>query len=302
MADRTTHTPEPDAWDGRVSSFRRGRLSFAVTDTGPTDGPVAVLLHGWPGGSDTWRAVVPLLNERGVRTLVPDQRGYSPGARPNGRRAYVVDELVGDVLALLDEAGLDDAHLVGHDWGGAVAWALGSRFPDRVASLTVLSTPHPAALARALWSSDQALRSSYAVGFQVPLVPERLLLARDATLLRTVLERSGLDHERAVDYCRRMQEPGALTASLAWYRAVPFSRDGGTGDVAVPTSYVWSTGDAALGRRAAELTADHVTGPYRFQVLDGVSHWIPEQEPGVTAEVVVDSVAGLAEGPDAPVS
>lgn len=292
MATRKTHSPVPDVEEGRITSFRRGLLTFDVADSGPVDGPVALLLHGWPGGADTWTGVVPLLNERGVRTLVPDQRGYSPGARPNGRRHYVIDELVGDVLALLDEAELADVHVVGHDWGGAVAWALASRFPGRVVSLTVLSTPHPAALATSLWSSDQVLRSSYVAGFQFPFVPERLLLARDATVLRTVLERSGLDHETAVMYCRRQQEPGALTASLSWYRAVPFGRDGGASDVEVPTTFVWSTGDAALGRRAAELTADHVTGPYYFEILEGVSHWIPEQEPEVTADVIVDRIIG----------
>ena len=124
MAARKSHPPVPRTEKGRITSFRRGVLSFEVTDSGPITGPVALLLHGWPGGADTWRDVVPLLNERGIRTLVPAQRGYSPGARPKGRRHYVIEELVGDVLALLDEAGVADAHVVGHDWGGAVAWAL----------------------------------------------------------------------------------------------------------------------------------------------------------------------------------
>lgn len=294
MAARKSHSPSSPIEKGRITSFRRDLLTFEVADTGPADGPVAVLLHGWPGGADTWRDVVPLLNERGVRTLVPEQRGYSPGARPKGRRPYAIDELVGDVLALLDEAELADAHVVGHDWGGAVAWSLASRFPDRLVSLTVLSTPHPAAMTTSLWSSDQVLRLSYAAGFQFPILPEWLLLAHDATVLRTMLERSGLDHERAVDYCRRQQEPGALTAALSWYRAVPFG-SGGAGDVVVPTTFAWSTGDAALGRRAAELTADHVTGPYYFEVLEGVSHWIPEQEPEVTADIIIDRITGPSE-------
>jgi pimeloyl-ACP methyl ester carboxylesterase len=141
----------------------------------------------------------------------------------------------------------------------------------------------------------RGVSKTYAGGFQVPLVPETLLLARDAFLLRSALERSGLDHERAVDYCRRQQEPGALTAALSWYRAVPFGRDGGAGDVTVPTTYVWSTGDAALGRRAAELTGDHVAGPYYFEVLEGVSHWIPEQEPEVTADIILDRIHSASE-------
>ena len=198
--------------------------------------------------------------------------------------AHVIDELVDDVGAIIDATGADRVHLVGHDWGGAVGWSLASRSPERVASLTVLSTPHPAALARSLLTSVQGLRSSYIVGFQVPILAERILLAHGGAVLRTMLERSGLDPRRAASYVERQREPGALSGSLAWYRAVPFS-------VAVATCYAWSTGDTALGRRAAELTADHVSGPYRFEVLDGVSHWIPEEVPNLTAALIGEHVA-----------
>ena len=295
MTQRGSHPGGSTEPERRVTSFRRGDLSFDVADRGPIAGPVAVLLHGWPGGARTWDEVVPRLGERGVRTLAPDQRGYSPGARPKGRRNYVMDELVSDVVALIDEAKVPRVHLVGHDWGGAVAWVIASRFAQRVASLTVLSTPHPAALASSVWSSDQALRSSYMAGFQVPVIAERVLLARDAALLRVMLERSGLGHERAIEYSRRQQEPGMLSGGLAWYRALPLERGTGAGEVTVPTTFAWSTGDVALGRRAAELTADHVTGPYRFEVLEGVSHWIPEQEPATTTDLILDRIAGFAE-------
>lgn len=271
---------------------------FDLIDAGPLDGPVAVLLHGWPGGSETWRDVAPLLNERGIRTLTPDQRGYSPGARPRGVRPYTLGELTSDVVALLDAYGLDRAHIVGHDWGGAVAWALGASEAERVESLTVLSTPHPAAMVSSMWRSDQALRSSYMAGFQIPLLAERVLLAREALVLRSMLERSGLPTDRATEYCRRQSRPGALESSLAWYRAVPLSGRG-VGEVDVPTTYVWSANDAALGRRAAELSADHVTGPYRFEELEGVSHWIPETEPALAAQFIVDQVTSAASTADA---
>ncbi|WP_372437898.1 alpha/beta fold hydrolase [Cellulomonas wangleii] len=135
-----------------------------------------MLLHGFPQDASAYDAVVPLLTDAGVRTLVPDQRGYSPGARPRGRRPYAVRELVADVVALLDAA--EHAHVAGHDWGGGIAWALAAHRPDRVASLTALGTPHPAAMRSGLLRG-QALRSWYIGAFQVPRLPERALLADD---------------------------------------------------------------------------------------------------------------------------
>lgn len=274
-----------------MRSFRRDGLTFDVRDSGPVDGEPIVLLHGWPGGAPTWDDVAPLLAAQGYRTLALDQRGYSPGARPSRVRAYVVDELVGDVLALLDAADLESAHVVGHDWGGVVTWALAAAAPGRVASITVLSTPHPAAMQQALRSLDQIRRSSYMVLFQLPVLPERLLLARGGRRLQRALQRTGLAAEIAAGYVRRQVEPGALAAALRWYRALPFSRTDLSAEITVPTLYVWSSGDVALGRQAAALTADHVTGPYRFEELDGVSHWIPEEAPEQTAELVAAHVA-----------
>lgn len=272
---------------GRLGSFERDGLRFDVSDSGPRDGPAVVLLHGWPGGAVTWDAIAPALHAAGHRVLAPDQRGYSPQARPRGRRAYVMDELVADVVALLDAAGVERAHLVGHDWGGAVAWTFAAQRPDRLASLTVLSTPHPRAMARSIRSSDQGLRSAYMGAFQLPFLPERVLLARGGALLRTALRRSGLPPDFVDVYVDRQRQPGALTGALAWYRALPLTSTT-AGAVTVPTRYVWGSEDAALGRRAAELTADHVEGPYTFEVIDGASHWLPEAHPDRVAASVID--------------
>lgn len=275
-----------------MDHYTRDTLIFDVVDTGPADGPAVILLHGWPSGAACWDEMSPRLAADGLRTLAPDQRGYSPRARPTGRKSYVMPELVADALALADAASLDRFHLVGHDWGGAVAWSLAAGHPERVASLTVLSTPHPRAMQQAL-KGTQALRSSYMVLFQIPRLPEALLLARHGGAGRRVLRHSGLSATRAAAYMRRQSERGALTASLAWYRALPVTPAEGrtTGPITVPTRYVWSDGDTALGRRAAELTAGHVTGPYRFDALRGVSHWIPEEVPDVVAATVAEQVA-----------
>jgi pimeloyl-ACP methyl ester carboxylesterase len=280
----------------RIASYERSGLRFEVRDDGPVDASPIVLLHGWPGGAITWSNVSPVLVRAGHRTLAADQRGYSSGARPVGRRSYAMVELVADVVALLDAAGLERGHVVGHDWGGAVAWATAASAPERVASLTVLSTPHPAALARSLWSSDQLVRSGYIGWFQMPWLPESLLLARDGALFRSALRRSGLTPEWADRYVDRQREPGALTASLSWYRAIPLNSLA-VDDTTVPTRYVWGSGDSALGPRAAALTADHVAAEYGFDRLEGASHWLPEMHPDLVAAAILDQVHRTAGAP-----
>jgi pimeloyl-ACP methyl ester carboxylesterase len=270
--------------------FHNDGLTFDVRDEGPPDGDPVVLLHGFPQDSSAFDRMAPLLHDAGLRTLAPDQRGYSPGARPAGRSPYRLRAVTGDVLALLDAAGLQSAHVVGHDWGGFVGWALGAWHPDRVRTLTALSTPHPAAVTRAVLTSDQGLRSAYVGAFQVPVLPERLLLARDGAVLRGVLENGGLPDEHVTRYVDRMREPGALSSALAWYRAAPLAARDTVGTVTVPTLHVWSTGDAFLGPAATAGTRRHVTGPYRLEVLDGVPHWIPELAAERTAGLVVDHV------------
>jgi pimeloyl-ACP methyl ester carboxylesterase len=270
---------------GPLTQFRRNDLVFDVRDHGQGDGEAVVLLHGFPQDGSCFDAVVPALQEAGLRTLVPDQRGYSPGARPASRRDYVLEQLVADVLALLDTAGVERAHLVGHDWGGAVAWALAAGHPDRVRSLVALSTPHPTALLKSMTRSPQALRSWYMALFQLPALPEVLVTRSFAASLR----RQGLPAAAAEHYAARMAEPGAATGALNWYRAMPFSHMATTPEVRVPTTYAWGERDFALGRRAAEMTADHVTGPYSFEVLPA-GHWLPEVRPDQVASLILARV------------
>jgi pimeloyl-ACP methyl ester carboxylesterase len=275
-----------------VKQFTRDALTFDVTDAGPPEAEAIILLHGYPQSSASWRSVSPGLAAAGYRVLAPDQRGYSPGARPTDRRAYVITELVGDILALADQAGIDRFHLVGHDWGGAVAWALATDHPDRLRTLTVLSTPHPRAFLRSMASSIQALRSWYMGLFQIPRLPEWLTFAGEGRFALSSMLRSGLSEEYAREYLERLKEPGAATGALNWYRAIPFETTAVRDDkpVTVPTLYVWSTKDVALGRRAAELTADYVLAPYRFEILYGVSHWIPEEAPDHVVKLLLEHV------------
>lgn len=273
-----------------MDSFRRDGLTFDVIDAGPSDGEPVVLLHGFPQDCTAWDRVAPALHQHGLRTLAPDQRGYSPMARPRTRKHYALRETTEDVLAMLDAAGIKKAHVVGHDWGGIAAWALGAWHPDRVRTLTAISVPHPAAMAKAMVTSDQALRSYYMALFQLPLLPERLLLAGNGAALRRVLRRGGLPDDAVDRYVARMREPGALSSALGWYRALPWSGRDPVGRVRVPTLHLWSTEDAFLGRAATEATGQFVDAPYRLEVLDGVTHWIPELAPERVAELVTAHV------------
>ena len=277
-----------------VDAFTRDGLTFDVRDHVPAapapGGPVAVLLHGFPQDGSAFDDVAALLAARGVRALAPDQRGYSPGARPPGRRPYALPELVADVRALLDAAGVERAHVVGHDWGGSVAWAFADRHPGRTAALTVLGTPHPAALRHGLRRSGQALRSAYVLGFQVPWLPERALLAGGGAGLRRALTRSGLEPARAARCAARMREPGALRGALAWYRALPAGRGGGTGPVRVPTTYLTGRRDPFFAGASVEATRAHVDAPFAHDDLDA-DHWLPEHRAGDVAAAVLAHVA-----------
>lgn len=271
-----------------MEEYSRAGLTFDVTDRG--QGDAVILLHGFPTDRHSWDAVSDRLVGAGLRTLAPDQRGYSPRARPTEPypQAYALQELVDDVVALLDAADLERAHVVGHDWGGGVAWAMAGADPERVTTLTALSTPHPGAMTAALRSPWQALHSSYMAMFQVPRLPERYLGDRLARRLQS----SGLPREAAERYAGRMREPGALTGALGWYRALRHSR-GTVHRSRVPTTLVWGSRDPFLGRRAAEATGGAVLADYRFVEVDE-GHWLPELKPDVCAHEIIRRATGAA--------
>jgi pimeloyl-ACP methyl ester carboxylesterase len=227
--------------------------------------------------------------------VAPDQRGYSVGARPVGVEHYAMPHLVADVLAIADTMEMPTFDLVGHDWGGMVAWVVAATYPERVRSLSVVSTPHPEALRGALLGGDpdQTKRSGYMDLFRQPEAPERLLLGEDnsGSGLRSLFSSSGLDPNLADEYVRCLTAPGAMTAALNWYRAMNGGDVDGLPPIVMPTLYVWSTGDVALGRQAAEDTAEFIAGRYRFVVLEGVSHWIPEEVPDELAALLLEHLA-----------
>lgn len=269
-----------------------GALTFDVTATGPEGGQVVILLHGFPQTSACWRHVVPVLADAGYRVLAPDQRGYSPGARPEGVAAYHSAELTADVLGIADAVGVERFHLVGHDWGASIAWQLAARHGDRLLTVTPISVPHPLAYATALASpdTDQEQRSSYFPMFRAEGAEEGML-ANDAAGLRMIYLAGGLTEEEAAPHLAALSSPEALGAALNWYRAAGAHLIADLGPITVPTMHVWSTEDVALGREGAEATGDFVAGPYELAVLEGVDHWIPDHAPDPLNELLMRHLA-----------
>ena len=275
----------------RIHVLHHDGLSFDVLDEGPEDGTPVVLLHGFPERSSTWRDVVPRLHAAGLRTYALDQRGYSPGARPRGRRSYRMHHLAGDVAALIERIG-QPVHLVGHDWGAAVGWAVAGRFRDRVLTYTAVSVPHPAAFARAMKSRSQRRRSRYMAVFNIPMLPE-LAARKPGGQFDRAMRKGGMTDEEVARFRREIVEYGALRHALGWYRALPVTKPGSTDfPVRVPTTMVWSDRDIAIGREGVEGTARWVEAPYELVVLEGVSHWIPTQAPDACSDAILARVRG----------
>ncbi|MFJ9781054.1 alpha/beta fold hydrolase [Amycolatopsis sp. NPDC101161] len=272
-----------------MKSYSRNGLTFRVLDSGRSSAEPVVALHGFPQNSGAWLSVAADLVSSGFRVIAPDQRGYSPGARPRRRRDYVISELVKDVEALLLAGQFDRVHLVGHDWGGLVAWSLASRFPEKIATLTVVATPHPRAFVETFLFGKQLLSSWYMIFFQIPWLPEAVLRSRNGEVLRAFLVKSGLDESIARRYSEAFgKDTGLLTSAINWYRALPLDLSLGfkTGRVTVPTLYVVGECDSFVSRRAALRTDKWVSGSYLRKDLDSATHWIPEQNSSQLADAV----------------
>lgn len=269
-----------------------GGLVFRTDLTGPEDGDPVLMLHGFPQSRHTWRGQAKVLAERGFRCIAPDQRGYSPGARPAGTEAYALDNMVGDGLALMDALGADRFHLVGHDWGGHIAWTLAMRAPERIKSLTVLSRPHPAAFAHAMKNDpDQPARSGHHKWLLDPGTAAELRKG-DMARFRAMFKDQGVPDEAADRYVEVLSDPGALEAAIDWYRAAATTfRNAEAPKIGAPTLYMWGDADSTVGRMAAEAVGQHVSGPYRFAAIPGAGHFLTDQVPEAVNPLLLDHLA-----------
>lgn len=266
-------------------------LTFTADVAGPASGPLVLLLHGFPESRHSWQAALPALAAAGYRAVAPDQRGYSPGARPDPADLanYAFDKLIADAVEIVAAAGHDGKrfHLVGHDWGGQVSWGVAGRHPERLASLTILSRPHPSSFRRALQQEggDQKNRSRHHRAFFEPDTA-KLLLADNARRLREGLFGQGVSPAALEAHLSVLGNPEALEAALAWYRSNKgLAADIGT--IAVPTLYIWGDVDATVGPDAAYGTAEFVAPSFAMEVLPNVGHFVMDQAPAKATDLLL---------------
>jgi pimeloyl-ACP methyl ester carboxylesterase len=263
-----------------------GDVTLKVRDHG-TGEPV-VLLHGWPDDGDLWRHQTAALHAGGYRTIAPDLRGFGESSRPADVEAYTAPCMVGDVVGTLDRLGVERAHLVGHDWGAAIAWMTAALAPERVHTVTALSVGHPASFRAAGWAQRE--KSWYMLLFQFPGVAEEWLRAND---FRNLRDWSG--HPDIEPALARLSEPDALTASLGLYRAILppeslITSPAALPPIAAPAMGVWSSGDLALTEAQMTGSAEHVSGPWRYERLEGVGHWMQLEAPAAVNELLLDFI------------
>ena len=274
-------------------------LLFDALVDGPQDAredaPLVLFLHGFAESFHTWHAQIAAVAAAGYRALAPSQRGYSAGARPDTRATshYAFANLVEDAMAIVAAAGYGDKyfHLVGHDWGGSIAWGIADRYPDRLASLTILSRPHPNAFNRALALPDgeQKHRSRHHRAFLEPDAAA-VVLADNAAWLRVRWDAAGMPRAAQEKHLAVLGNPAAMEAALAWYRARGAIRSP-LGKIRVPTLYLWGDADDTVGRVAAEGTRDELIGPYHFAVLPGGSHFTQDQMPDAVNALLLAHLA-----------
>jgi pimeloyl-ACP methyl ester carboxylesterase len=255
-------------------------MTFNCRFAGDANGTPVILLHGWPETSHMWIPLMEKLAADGYYCMAPDQRGFSPKARPKETKAYDIRELAADVLALADTLGIQKFHLIGHDWGSAIGWAVVTLHPDRITSWTAMSVPHLRAFADAIRHDPKQKKMSRYMGwFQWRGIPEWFLLRNNAKVLRDTWRKSSKEQIEA--YLQVLGNKEALKASLNYYRANYSMLRKGTeveqfGTVETPTLMLWGKRDFALGRSGVEQTAQFMKGPYRLVELDA-THWLVQE-------------------------
>lgn len=259
-------------------------------------GELILLLHGFPQTSAAWRAYLPALAAAGYRAVAPDQRGYAAGARPQEVERYALPELCLDVVAMAESVGVERFHIVGHDWGATVAWAVAAQRPDLVQSLTAVSLPHPAAFAAAIAAGgEQARRSGYIDFLKQPDKPEDFLVSRRCAGLRKIYSGLGMPDDAGAlvdEYLELLSERSVLTAALNWYRAASHELLSAVPPVSVPTTYVFGDADETVADESRELMHQFITGQFHCEKVIGGGHWLPEANRDLLLQLILSRVSG----------
>lgn len=268
-------------------------IELHVAISGPEDGDLVILLHGFPEFWFSWRKQIGALAAEGFRVAVPDQRGYNKSGKPKGRCSFEIDRLQKDVIGLIEHFGRKDAAIIGHDWGGAVAWHLAGTNPHLVRRMVIINMPHPSALPKVMLKRPlQWLRSSYILFFQLPKVPEKILSSSNFGMMEKALQytsRKGIfKHDELAAYKTAWAEPKALESMLNWYRAVPFSwrEIEKNMQINVPSKIIWGTGDQFLSKQLAEESLKFID-VNSVTWVEGATHWVHQEEPEFVNEQLI---------------
>lgn len=262
-------------------------IHLHVVTAGPEDGPLVLLLHGFPDFWYGFRRQISFLAERGYRVMAPDQRGYGESDKPTSAADYAIDRTTADAVGLIDAAGRDRAHIVGHDWGAGVAWNLAMRHPERAHTLSALNAPHPVVMLRTLQRNPaQLLRSWYMFVFQLPFLPERALTARGGRrmfdLMRAEAAPGAFTEDDFAAYSEAWSRPGAATGMINWYRALtrvrPATLTADEARIRVPAQVIWGTGEKHLVRAMADDSVA-LCDRGRLELIEGASHWVKDDAP-----------------------
>ncbi|MCQ9369267.1 alpha/beta hydrolase [Brevibacterium sp. 91QC2O2] len=300
VAARLAALPHVAEASATTLSIGTGDFSaFRATPARPDESlGTAVLVHGWPEYASCWEGTASALLAAGMSILAYDQRGYSPGARPEQVEDYCVANLVADLAQLTAAADLDRFHLVGHDWGGIVAWPFAATHPERLYTCTVVSTSHPIAHGLQIKNDpDQYERMAYLRSIRHHPDGVARTLLRDGGKRLIDMYGGAVAPALAASYVERFAAPGAFDSTLKYYRALGTGEQLPSTPITVPTAYVWGSEDVAFAPATARLSGDYVEGPYTFVPLEGASHWLPESHPAEIAAVVLDLARRHAEDP-----
>jgi pimeloyl-ACP methyl ester carboxylesterase len=284
---------EAESWEHHFAVVNGLRLHYVEAG----DGPLVVLLHGFPDFWYTWRRQIRHLAAAGFRVIAPDLRGYNESDKPPGVANYRIDLLASDVVGLIQHAGEPRASIVGHDWGGGVAWWVAMQHSEVVEKLAILNAPHPAAFFRELRRPGQLLRSWYMFFFQLPWLPERMIRLGNFVMLERTLRkdtRLGAFTDEDIERSKQaLSQPGALTAAINYYRAA-FRRSrktaGSMQPITAPTLLIWGQRDRYLSQRLTEGLEPHVPN-LRIAHLDA-SHWVHIDEPEEVNRLLVEFFEG----------
>lgn len=285
---------QPDAASGITARIVEANgLTFELAETGPANSrKFAIMLHGFPELNFSWRHQMPMLADKGWRVWAPNMRGYGASSKPDGVDAYRMDNLLADVGALIDAAlaenPADEVMLVAHDWGAVIAWSFAIRKIRPLSRLVIMNVPHPKCAEREIKHWRQLKKSWYIFFFQIPWLPEKLLLANNARAVRRAFFDSAANKDQFPPadlevYAKAAQRPGAVTAMLNYYRALMKYRNAngaanGTAMVDTPTLVIWGEEDIALDIHLLDGMEQWVPN-LTLHRLPGISHWVQQDAP-----------------------